>query len=79
MQTLAIVEQLDILEQILPDLVHACVASTIDQLLFQAGEEALHRRVVIRVARRGAVAVLDSLAQALRVVVDVADKVRGGT
>ena len=52
MQTLAVVEQFDVLEDVLPDFVHACVASTIDQLLLQAGEEALHRGVVIRAARR---------------------------
>ena len=51
-QTLAVVEQFDVLEDVLPDFVHACVASTIDQLLLQAGEEALHRGVVIQAARR---------------------------
>ncbi len=35
--------------------------------------------IVIRVARRGAVAVLDPLALALRIVVDVLNKVRGGS
>lgn len=48
MQALAIVKQLDILEQILPDLVHVSVGSTIDQLLLQAGKETLHCSVVIR-------------------------------
>ena len=45
------------------------------------GQEAFHAEgfIVIRVAGRRAVAILDSLALALRIVVDVLNKVRGGS
>ena len=52
MQALAIVEQLYVLENVLADLVYVGVGPTIDQFLLQAGEEALHRGIVVWATRR---------------------------
>ena len=50
-QSLSIVENLDVIEQILPYIVNCSMLSSVKKLFFQTGEETLHAAVVIRASR----------------------------